>query len=97
MSNDIAAIVAGVQQKVPEVQVLQMHKTHDANDDGIWWFRLPGVREDIQIESSSYNCPFLVEHDSMKSSADAITCRTVEETITVVANYLHTRRRQTST
>ena len=93
MRHDIDTVIDGVRRLIPEVEVVQMHKTHAADDDGLWWFRLPGIAEDIQIESSSYDCPFTVEHDSMTSSADAITCRTVEETISTVIAYLQPRRK----
>jgi len=85
MHHDIETIIAGVQRLIPEAEVVQMHKTHEADDDGLWWFRLPGVAEDIQIESSNYDCPFTVEHDSMTSSADAIVCSTVEETFRLLS------------
>jgi hypothetical protein len=87
-------IIADVRRQIPEVEIVQMRKKFEADDDGLWWFRLPGVAENVQIESSSYDCPFLVEHDSMKSSSDAMTCRTVEETISAVVAYLLPRRRR---
>ena len=93
MRHDVEAVIAGVQKIIPEVKIVQMHKTHEADDDGLWWFRLPDVKEDIQIESSSYNCPFLVEHSSMVSSADAIICPTVEATISTIVAYLQPRRK----
>ena len=92
MPKDIDAIIAGVRRIIPEVKVDQLHKTHPPDDDGLWWFGLPGVREDIQIESSSYNCPFIIEHQSMTSSAEAMEGRTVEETILAVIAYLQPRR-----
>jgi hypothetical protein len=33
--------------------------THPADDDGIWFFRNGDV--EVQIESSTGNCPFLIE------------------------------------
>jgi hypothetical protein len=51
MHHDVEAVIAGVQKIIPEIKVVQMHKTHEADDDGLWWFRLPDVKEDIQIES----------------------------------------------
>jgi hypothetical protein len=93
MHHDIETVIAEVQQLIPEIKVVQMHKTHKADDDGLWWFRLPGVNEDIQIESSSYDCPFIVENSSMANSADAIICSTVEATISAIIAYLQPRRK----
>jgi hypothetical protein len=96
MPHEIENVIAGVRRLIPEIEVVQMHKTHEADDDGLWWFKIPGVKEDIQIESSNYNCPFLVEHDSMKSSSDAITCRSIDETVSAIVSYLQPRRKSNS-
>lgn len=92
MRHDIETIIAELRLAIPEVQVVQMHKTHAGDNDGLWWFRLPGVEEDIQIESSSYDCPFIVEHDSMKSSGEAMRCHTTAEVVLAVASYLEPKR-----
>jgi len=88
MRHDIESIIDGVRRLIPEVEVVQMHKIHAADDDGLWWFRLPGRRRDIQIESWTYDCPFLIEHDDMKSSSDALTGHSVSETVQIVTKYL---------
>ena len=93
MPHDIETVIAGVRRLIPEVELVQTHKTHAVDDDGLWWFRLPGVAENIQVESSSYDCPFLVEHDSIKASDEAITCASVDATVSAVVSYLQPRRR----
>ena len=94
MPHDIERVVTDVRKLIPEVEVVQMEKYHAADDDGIWWFRLPEVKEDIQIESSTGNCPFLVEHDGMTKSEEAIKCLTVEETTSAVTAFLQPRRKR---
>src|ERR1051326_4833362 len=88
MTHDIESIIDGVRRQIPEVEVVQMHKTHEADDDGLWWFRLPGHQRDIQIESSTYDCPFLIEHDDMKSSSEALTGHSIAEVVEIVSRYL---------
>ena len=85
--HDIDAVISAVRSSLPDVQVVQMNRTHPADDDGLWWFRLPGITRDVQIESSTYDCPFLIEHDDMKAS-DAITARSVSETVSTIVSYL---------
>lgn len=85
---DIEAIISGVRSAIPDVEVVQMHKTHPADDDGLWWFRLPGISRDIQIESSIYECPFLVEHDDMQSTSDAFSVQTVPDAVDAIVLYL---------
>ncbi|WP_050027518.1 hypothetical protein [Verrucomicrobium sp. BvORR034] len=87
--HDIDAVVKVVRSAIPQVEVVQLQVSHPgADDDGLWWFRLPAVARDIQIESSTYNCPFFMEHSDMKSSSEAVIAHTVEQAATFVVSYL---------
>jgi hypothetical protein len=90
--RDIDQIIAAVQQQIPEVTVWQWQKKHPADDDGIWWFGLPGVSNDVQIENSTGMCPFLIETDE-HSSHQARTVQTIEETVHMIVAYLTPLRR----
>ena len=92
MKRDIDKITEALRKKFPDLKVVQMDKVHPADDDGLWWFRLPGIKKDIQIESPSGNCPFIIESDGDKSSEGARTGHTSEEVIDIVANYLSSLR-----
>ncbi|HJZ46590.1 MAG TPA: hypothetical protein VKE41_05470 [Roseiflexaceae bacterium] len=87
MTNTIA-----VRQQIPEVIVSQLQKTHPADDNGIWYFRLPETSNDVQIESSSGMSPFLVETDE-QSSHQARMAQTVAETVQMIVAYLLPLRR----
>jgi len=87
MTRDVDIIIAAVKRAVPSVTVIQMHKTFPADDDGLWWFRLPGIAKDIQIESSEGACPFVIESDDF-SCSDAKLGKTKDEVITIVVDYL---------
>ena len=89
---DIESIIEHVKRRLPEVTVTQLHKTHPADDDGIWWFRLPTQTKDIQVESSSGNCPFMIEHDDMRSTSEAITAFNINEAADIVVNYLKSQK-----
>jgi hypothetical protein len=59
------------------------------DDDGLWEFYLPGLKRwDIQIESLSGMCPFIIEHNEMKSSTEAWQVPSVEEAIEKIVSYL---------
>jgi hypothetical protein len=89
MSRDIDQIIERVRRLVPDLRVQQLQVSHPGvDDDGLWFFSLPGIAKDIQIESSYGMCPFIVEHSDMKSSTDAETGRSVEETVEKVVAYL---------
>jgi hypothetical protein len=89
MKTDADTVIDRIGVLIPDVKVIRMHKTHPADDDGLWWFRLPGTDKDIQIESSSFNLPFLVEHSDMMDSSEAITTTTIEETVKAISDYLN--------
>ncbi len=88
MTNDIKCITERVRAEIPDVDVVQMQKTHPGDDDGLWWFRRPGKTKDIQIESSSHSLPFIIEHDDMRSSSDALSGTTIDEVVQHVVTYL---------
>jgi hypothetical protein len=64
MTADLREIIAGVTGALPDVELEHLQVTHPADDDGLWFFRRRGRSSwDVQIESSSGVCPFLVETD----------------------------------
>jgi len=89
VSRDIDQIIEEVKVRLPDVQVQQLSVSHPGvDDDGLWFFGLPGIKKDIQIESSYGVCPFIIEHSNMKSSSDAETAHSVEEAVEKVVSYL---------
>jgi hypothetical protein len=93
LSRDIDQIIERVKARLPDVHVEQLWVSHPGvDDDGLWFFRLPGIQKDIQIESSFGMCPFIVEHSDMKSSSEAETARTIEDAVEKVVAYLTSLR-----
>jgi hypothetical protein len=89
MSRDIDQIIERVRNLIHDVQVEQLCVSHPGvDDDGLWFFQLPGIAKNIQIESSQGVCPFIVEHNDMKCSADAETAWSVEEAVNKVWAHL---------
>lgn len=85
--RDIDRIIGMVTRAMPDVQVVQIETKYPADDDGVWKFRLPGIEKDIQIESSTGTCPFVVESDEL-SSYDARRGITVDDVAKMVLDYL---------
>jgi hypothetical protein len=89
MDRDIEVIIDRVKSRVPGVTVSQLTVKHPGvDDDGLWFFSFPGVSRDIQLESSTGKCPFLVEHSDMKATSEAKTARSIEEAVDEVVAYL---------
>jgi len=86
--RDVDRIIELVKGRFPTVVVEQLKVTHLADDDGIWFFSLPPIRKDIQIESSNGMCPFLVEHDDMEETATEKLGVSVDRTVELIAGYL---------
>ena len=89
MNRDIDQVIEELKSRLPAVEVDQLAPTHPgADEDGLWFFRMPGTDNEIAVESPSGDCPFTIEHDDMRSSAEAETAASVEETVKKVVDYL---------
>jgi hypothetical protein len=88
--RDVDRIIEGVRQTFPEAVVDQLKVTHPADDDCIWYFHLPeNPKDDIQIESSYGNCPFLIEN--MRSN-DCRRGKSVEQIVSIICEYFRESR-----
>jgi len=89
MNRDIDEIIKCLLARFPTLVVRQLRVRHPGvDDDGLWYFTLPGVEQEIQVESSSGQCPFIIEHVGMKSSTDAWNARSVDEAVDMLTSYL---------
>ncbi len=84
-TSDLEAVIRGVKGHFPNIDWQQLPVTHPGDDDGIWFFKLLGSRDEVQIESSDGLCPFLIEtnrHDGRQ------VAETVEEVVETVVRWL---------
>ena len=89
-ARGIDEVIDRLRASWPELRCEQLRVTHPgADDDGVWFFAHPTTREEVQVESSSGDPPFLVESDQ----APAAMCPSVEATLAVVARRLGLRDR----
>jgi hypothetical protein len=86
--RDIDQITMAVKERLPDVEVDQWIKEKPTDDDGLWYFRRAGLHGEIQLESSSGNCPFVVESDAMKNSAEAVKAPTKDKAVQLITEYL---------
>jgi hypothetical protein len=88
MNRDIDKIADLVRGALPEARIEQLKVSHPGVDDnGLWWFSVPGVEKDVQVESSTGMCPFLIETDE-QSSSEALRASTIEEAARLITEYL---------
>jgi hypothetical protein len=85
MTAELEQIIKGVAARLPKVQYRQLPVTHPGDDDGLWFFRLPGGEEEVQIESSTGVCPFVIEGDGHHQRRVGAT---VEDVVSVVVEWL---------
>jgi hypothetical protein len=85
--RDIEHIIESVQEHIVDVNVTQLIKRHPADDDGIWWFEWKINPNNIQVESSSGMCPFLLETDI--PAYERRIAYTVEEAIEMIVGFLY--------
>ena len=81
--RDIDRIMELVKSAIPTVQCEQLKVSHPADDDGLWFFRVAGNPGEVQAESSSGMCPFLIETNNQVAQG-----RTVEETADTIIDRL---------
>jgi hypothetical protein len=86
--RDIDEIILKVKRELPLSGVYQLEVKNPHDDDGLWYFYLPGIERDIQIESSYGMCPFIVETNE-QSAYDARKANTVDEAVSMIVEYLN--------
>lgn len=92
--RDIERIIGVMGEMYPAVEVRQLKVLHPgADDDGLWFFRQPKSPFEVQIESTSGMCPFLIETDE---TPDRLTSNSVAETVQALAVLLHLPKEGTS-
>jgi hypothetical protein len=84
MPRDIDQIIDRLRVAMPGVEIAQLKVTHPgADDDGLWFIKLPGRAGEVQIESSDGTCPFWIESDF---SAERQHGHTVDEVVAKIRN-----------
>jgi len=64
MRRDIDLIIEKLIEYVAGVHIEQLKVRHPgADDDGLWFINVSGQENQVQVESSEGNCPFLIESD----------------------------------
>lgn len=62
MEHDVDKIIEVIKEKFSGVKVESVNPFVPGSFyQGLWFFNIPNVDGEIQIESSNGNCPFLVE------------------------------------
>ena len=85
--RDVDQIINRVRNICPAVEIQQLKvRPPGADDDGLWFFNQPGSPFEVQIESSSGMCPFVVETDESDSR---LVTSSVEETVQALSDLLH--------
>ena len=67
----VDAIIARASDLIPQLQHNQLIVKHPGDDDGIWYFTVQGVDNEVQLESSTGQCPFMIENDNSDERFEA--------------------------
>ncbi|MBX3245437.1 MAG: 7-cyano-7-deazaguanine synthase QueC [Acidobacteria bacterium] len=86
--RDIDKVILSIEERFPDVKYGQLKVTHPSDDDGIWYFWIPGAeRDEIHVENGFGQCPFLCE--TYRSSEQKIT-ESIESTVELICQHLST-------
>jgi hypothetical protein len=83
--RDIDLVVAALRRRHSDLLVEQRPGAYAAVDEGIWFLNLPSASIEVQLESPTGNCPFLVESTS---NPERLHAATIGETINMVSTML---------
>jgi hypothetical protein len=86
--RDIEAVATELHRLFPAISVDQLRPKHSADDSGLWYVRHPESTAEAQLESTSGNCPFLVESTASSSRQIAAS---VPQAVTIVVAALGLR------
>jgi hypothetical protein len=87
--RDIDKIIEAVKTKFPNVTIEQLKVMHSADDNGLWYFSFEKFKDEIQIESSSGICPFLIESNR---SDKRVYGNSVDEVVNIICEHLRTSK-----
>lgn len=87
--REVDEVIRKICERLPTVEWSALKVKHaGADDDGVWFFRLPGTGIEVQLESTRGTCPFLIE-----STAHGVRQHgaTVERTVEIVVAWLQAK------
>jgi hypothetical protein len=90
---DVDKIIVLMTKAYTNLDVRQLRVSNPGDDDGLWFFRQPDSPFEVQIESSTGMCPFLIETDENDRRMNAST---VDEAIEILSGLLHFSKTKTS-
>lgn len=67
--TDIERLIGLLKAAIPELYCEQHVTKYAADDDGVWWFMVPGSSDCVQIDSSTGNCPLAISYGKHLSPA----------------------------
>jgi hypothetical protein len=82
MRGEVDRILELVRCTYPDAICEQLQVVHPGiDDDGLWFFTRAGASNEVQIESSSGKCPFVIEHNDSDERRTGETPEDVANTI----------------
>jgi len=85
MRHDIDIIKERIHAILPDVKIEQLQVSHPgADDDGLWFFRREGKIHHMQLESSTYDLPFIIESTDTPTASIAAS---IDEAVEAVREF----------
>lgn len=88
--RDMGRIIELMSAAYPALEVRQLEVFHPgSDDDGLWFFNHPKSPFEVQIESPTGMCPFLMETNE---NENRLTTNTVDKTVQALSTLLGLNR-----
>ena len=83
--RDIDQVIAALRRRLPDLRAEQRPGAYAAVDEEIWFISLPSTSLEVQLESPTGNCPFLIESSL---SPERLHAASIGEAINMVSTML---------
>jgi hypothetical protein len=77
--NDVDLLIEQLRPAVAGIGITQLTKSLPGDDDGLWYLDVPDRGEVIQFETSTRNCPILIEWDTSEMASGRYVANSVDE------------------
>ena len=89
MNRDIDRLIEKLKVRFGGLIVQQLTVSRPTDDDGVWWISLPNSEDDVQVASSTGDCPLFVCCGRFLSPAQyGVEVETVDRAVDLITGAL---------
>ena len=91
MKTDFEIIIEELKMEFPFLLVEQVKVKYPTDDDGLWFLSIPGIPQDVNLESANsvnkFLCPFMIETNE-QCCRNSLLAPTVADAVRLITKYM---------